>query len=140
MVPGASRRSTPITGPRILVSSPGGERRRWMPSSRRGRDVGEARSRVSAPRRAPPSATLRDVAGVAGVSIATVSRVLTGARPSAPATRERVLTAAAELDYRPSGPARALKLRRSRTLGLLVTDIENPYFPEIVRAVEDAAH
>jgi len=51
-----------------------------------------------------------------------------------------VLHAAAELDYRPSGPARALKLRRSRTLGLLVTDIENPYFPEIVRAVEDAAH
>lgn len=90
----------------------------------------------------PPrtASTLRDVAGAAGVSIATVSRVLTGARSSAPATRERVLTAAAELDYRPSGPARALKLRRSRTLGLLVTDIENPYFPEIVRAVEDAAH
>jgi LacI family transcriptional regulator len=86
------------------------------------------------------SSTLRDVAGAAGVSIATVSRILTGARPSAPATRERVLAAAAELDYRPSGPARALKLRRSRTLGLLVTDIENPYFPEIVRAVEDAAH
>jgi len=89
---------------------------------------------------APSSATLRDVAGAAGVSIATVSRILTGARPSAPATRERVLMAAADLDYRPSGPARALKLRRSRTLGLLVTDIENPYFPEIVRAVEDAAH
>jgi LacI family transcriptional regulator, galactose operon repressor len=97
-------------------------------------------SRASPHDIAPSSATLRDVAGVAGVSIATVSRVLTGARPSAPATRERVLTAAAELDYRPSGPARALKLRRSRTLGLLVTDIENPYFPEIVRAVEDAAH
>jgi LacI family transcriptional regulator len=86
------------------------------------------------------TATLRDVAGAAGVSIATVSRVLTGARSSAPATRERVLNAAAQLDYGPSGPARALKLRRSRTLGLLVTDIENPYLPEIVRAVEDAAH
>jgi LacI family transcriptional regulator len=92
------------------------------------------------PDRVRSSATLRDVAGAAGVSIATVSRILTGARPSAPATRERVLTAAAELDYRPSGPARALKLQKSRTLGLLVTDIENPYFPEIVRAVEDAAH
>jgi LacI family transcriptional regulator len=92
------------------------------------------------PDQARSSATLRDVAGAAGVSIATVSRILTGARHSAPATRERVLTAAAELDYRPSGPARALKLQRSRTLGLLVTDIENPYFPEIVRAVEDAAH
>jgi len=102
--------------------------------------VAERRQPASPGNGARPSATLRDVAGAAGVSIATVSRVLTGARPSAPATRARVLAAAAELDYRPSGPARALKLRRSRTLGLLVTDIENPYFPEIVRAVEDAAH
>ena len=86
------------------------------------------------------SATLRDVAGVAGVSIATVSRILTGARPSAPATRTRVLAAAAQLEYRPSALARALKLQQSLTLGLLVTDIENPYFPELVRAVEDAAH
>jgi LacI family transcriptional regulator len=96
---------------------------------------------MSQPSRQPPSsATLRDVAGAAGVSIATVSRILTGARGSRPATKERVLAAARELDYRPSGPARALKLRQSRTLGLLVTDIENPYFPELVRAVEDAAH
>jgi len=102
--------------------------------------VAHEASRVGASDRSTPGATLRDVAGAAGVSIATVSRILTGARNSAPATRERVLTAAAALDYRPSGPARALKLRRSRTLGLLVTDIENPYFPEIVRAVEDAAH
>jgi LacI family transcriptional regulator len=86
------------------------------------------------------SATLRDVARAASVSIATVSRILTGSRASTPATRERVLAAAAQLDYRPSGLARALKLQQSRTLGLLVTDIENPYFPEIVRAVEDAAH
>lgn len=43
------------------------------------------------------------------------------------------------LGYRPSGVARSLKLRTTRTIGLLVTDIENPYFPQIVRAVEDAA-
>jgi LacI family transcriptional regulator len=86
------------------------------------------------------SATLRDVADVARVSIATVSRVLTGARQSRPATKERVLAAAAQLDYRPSAPARALKLQQTNTLGLLITDIENPFFPEIVRAVEDAAH
>lgn len=90
--------------------------------------------------RARSSATLHDVADIAGVSIATVSRVLTGARPSPPATRERVLAAAAELDYRPSALARALRRRTSHTLGLLITDIENPYFPELVRAVEDAAH
>jgi LacI family transcriptional regulator len=87
-----------------------------------------------------PSATLRDVADAAGVSIATVSRVLTGARPSRPATRDRVLEAAAQLEYRPSAPARALKLQQTHTLGLLITDIENPFFPEVVRAVEDAAH
>src|SRR6266550_783449 len=138
-VRGVSRRSTPATGPRTQLSWPGAELRRWTPSWRLRPDVTQ-QSRAGSPDGAPSSATLRDVAGAAGVSIATVSRILTGARPSAPATRERVLAAAAELDYRPSGPARALKLRRSRTLGLLVTDIENPFFPEIVRAVEDAAH
>ena len=50
------------------------------------------------------------------------------------------MAAARELDYRPSGVARALKRRTTLTLGLLVTDIENPFFPQIVRAVEDAAH
>jgi LacI family transcriptional regulator len=50
-----------------------------------------------------------------------------------------VLAAADELGYRPSAVARSLKLRSTRTLGLLVTDIQNPYYPEIVRAVEDAA-
>jgi DNA-binding LacI/PurR family transcriptional regulator len=95
---------------------------------------------MTATRRPRTRPTLRDVAGAAGVSIATASRILTGARESRPATRERVLAAASRLDYRPSGLARALKLQQTSTLGLLVTDIENPYFPEVVRAVEDAAH
>lgn len=43
------------------------------------------------------------------------------------------------LDYRPSGVARSLKLRSTRTLGLIVTDVQNPFFPELVRAVEDVA-
>jgi LacI family transcriptional regulator len=51
----------------------------------------------------------------------------------------RVVAAADALGYHPSGIARALKLRATRTLGLLVTDIQNPYFPEVVRAVGDAA-
>jgi LacI family transcriptional regulator len=85
----------------------------------------------------PP--TIADVARAAGVSTATVSRALSGAPGLRPETRERVLAIARQLGYRPSGVARALKRGMTRTLGLIVTDIANPYFPAVVRAVEDAA-
>ena len=84
-------------------------------------------------------ATIDDVAARSGVSTATVSRVLSGSVPARPETRERVLAAARELGYRPSGIARALKLRETRTLGLIITDITNPFYPQVVRAVEAAA-
>ncbi len=84
--------------------------------------------------------TMDDVAARSGVSTATVSRVLADSAPVSPETRERVLTAARELDYRPSGIARALKRRETRTLGLVVTDITNPFYPQLVHAVEGAAH
>ena len=86
------------------------------------------------------AATIVDVAARAGVSTATVSRVLSGSGPALPATRERVLAAARELAYRPSGVARALKRAETRTIGLVVADITNPFFPEIARAVEAEAH
>jgi LacI family transcriptional regulator len=86
------------------------------------------------------AATIADVAARAGVSTATVSRVLSGAASARPSTRDRVVAAAAELDYRPSGIARALKRNETRTLGLVITDITNPFYPQIVRAVEAAAH
>jgi LacI family transcriptional regulator len=85
------------------------------------------------------TATIADVAEKAGVSTATVSRVLAGVGRARPETQARVLEAARELDYRPSEVARSLKRRSTQTLGLIITDIENPYFPELVRAVEDAA-
>ena len=88
----------------------------------------------------PDRATIDDVAARSGVSTATVSRVLSGSVPARPETRERVLAAARELDYRPSGVARALKRQETRTLGLVITDITNPFYPQIVRAVEVAAH
>lgn len=88
----------------------------------------------------PDRATIVDVAARAGVSTATVSRVLSGPGSARAPTRERVLAAARELDYRPSGIARALKRRETRTLGLLVTDLGNPFYPQVVRAVESAAH
>jgi len=98
-------------------------------SHRPGRDA------VAPPR--PP--TIHDVAARAGVSTATVSRILSGVLAGRPETRARVLNAAADLGYRPSGVARSLKLGSTGTLGLIVTDILNPFYPELVRAIEDAA-
>ena len=84
-------------------------------------------------------ATIRDVALRAGVSTATVSRVLARIGSPRPETVAAVAAAVDELGYRPSGVARSLKLHTTRTLGLIVTDIQNPFFPELVRAVDDAA-
>jgi LacI family transcriptional regulator len=82
-----------------------------------------------------------DVARKAGVSITTVSRTFNPVTeyPVAPATRQRVLAAAAALQYSPSALARALVTRRSRIVGVLVGDIVDPYFAEIVRGIEDVA-
>lgn len=83
--------------------------------------------------------TISDVARRAGVSTATVSRVLAGIGRSRPDTAAAVMAAVEALAYRPSGVARSLRLRRTRTLGLIVSDIQNPFFPELVRAADDAA-
>ncbi len=86
-----------------------------------------------------PPATIRDVAELAGVSTATVSRVLAGIGNPKPATAAAVLAAAEAADYRPSGVARSLRMKRTSTLGLIVTDIQNPFFPELVQAADLAA-
>jgi LacI family transcriptional regulator len=82
-----------------------------------------------------------DVARKAGVSITTVSRTFNPVSdyPVAQATRQRVLAAAAALQYSPSALARALVTRRSRIVGVLLGDIVDPYFAEIVRGIEDVA-
>ena len=85
--------------------------------------------------------TLRDIAGLAGVDQSTVSRVLR-ADPSLTIreeTRVRIATAARQLNYAPNSIARSLKLRHSFTLGVLIPDIANPVFPEIIKGAEDAA-
>lgn len=91
------------------------------------------------PRNQPEKTTLADVASRAGVSAMTVSRVVNGSDGVGERTRRRVREAIEELGYRPNIVARGLKASRSGTLGLLVTDITNPYFPEIVRGAEDVA-
>lgn len=87
----------------------------------------------------PPTATIRDVARRAGVSTATVSRVLAGIGNHRSETIAAVRSAAEELDYRPSAVARSLRIRRTRTLGLVITDIRNPFFPDLVQAADVAA-
>lgn len=83
--------------------------------------------------------TIRVVAEAAGVSPATVSRVLNGRVDVNAALRERVLTAVAELGYRPNGAARSLRTRATLVLGCIISDITNPFFTAMVRGVEDAA-
>src|SRR5579872_3433282 len=84
--------------------------------------------------------TRNDVARRAGTSTAVVSYVLNnGPKPVAAATRARVLRAVDELGYRPNAIARALRARRSNALGLVVSDIGNPFLGELSKAVEVAA-
>ncbi len=84
-------------------------------------------------------ATLTDVAKAAGVSTATVSNVLNGTKAVTPHVRQRVLDATASLGYRPNLQARSLRTGQSRTLGLVVPDLSNPYFPALVQAIETTA-
>ncbi|WP_223199136.1 LacI family DNA-binding transcriptional regulator [Solihabitans fulvus] len=82
---------------------------------------------------------MKDVANRAGVSTATVSRVLNGHAAPTEQTRTRVLAAIDELGYRPNALARSLRMHSTKTLGLIVSDLLNPFFAEIARAVEDEA-
>ncbi|MGI5374562.1 LacI family DNA-binding transcriptional regulator [Streptomyces sp. CA-251387] len=84
-------------------------------------------------------ATMADVARRAGVSVATVSHVLNDTRPVLPHTRQAVLDAMDELGYTPNTLARSLVTSRTRSIGLAVSAISNPYFTEILQGVEAAA-
>ena len=83
--------------------------------------------------------TIRDVASAAGVSPATVSRVLNLKEDVNADMRRRVLAAVTELGYRRNGPARSLRTRAAMVLGLIISDITNPFFTALVRGVEDCA-
>ena len=85
-------------------------------------------------------ATAKDVAARAGTSTAVVSYVFNdGPRPVSPATREKILAAAAELMYHPHAAARALTMGRTDSFGMVVPSIQNPFFGELAHAVEMAA-
>ncbi|SMF98913.1 LacI family DNA-binding transcriptional regulator [Burkholderia singularis] len=83
---------------------------------------------------------IKDVAQAAGVSVTTVSRVLSNNGPVRDAVRQRVLAVIEQLDYRPNAAARRLRSGDTATIGLIVSDVRNPFFTEVSRAVEDAAY
>lgn len=84
--------------------------------------------------------SIKDVAETAGVSTATVSRVLADKPHVRPEVRERVMTAVKTLGYRPNRVARSLRVQKSNVIGLIVSDIQNPFFTAVGRAVEDIAY
>jgi LacI family transcriptional regulator len=83
---------------------------------------------------------ISDVARHASVSAATVSRVLNGDQSVGTSYRRRVLRSVEELGYRPNRLAQNLRRQRTAAIGVVVSDIENPHFSEMVRAVEDTAY
>lgn len=91
----------------------------------------------------PPSSnswvTLQDVAREAGVSIKTVSRVINRENLVKPETTAKVLEVAERLGYRPNELARGLKGRRSHTIGLIITDLSNPFFADCCKTIEHVA-
>ena len=85
-------------------------------------------------------ASIKDVADRAGVSTATVSRVLANKDHVRPEIRARVLNAVEEMNYHPNRVARSLRSQRTSAIALIVSDIQNPFFTAVSRAVEDVAY
>src|SRR5919205_4160267 len=83
--------------------------------------------------------SIKDVAREAGVSTATVSHVINNTRFVSQEVRERVLDAIERCGYYPNAHARSLASGRSNTLGLIISDISNPFLPELVKSIERAA-
>ncbi len=83
---------------------------------------------------------IKDVARKAGVSISTVSRVINESKIVKPETHEKVMKAIDELGYKPNAIARSLKIKNTKTIGILIPDISNQFYPEVVRGIEDIAN
>ncbi len=82
------------------------------------------------------SVTIKDVARISGVGIATVSRVLNNSGITSKETKEKVMAAVRELNYVPNNSARVLKMGQSKTIALLVKSITNPFFQKMIHTIE----
>ena len=85
------------------------------------------------------SITIKDVARLAGVSVATVSRVLNSSAPVLDGTRDRVVAAADELRFSPNGAARSLSMQRTLAIGVILPDLYGEFFSELLRGIDQAA-
>lgn len=83
--------------------------------------------------------TIKDIAREARVSYATVSRAINNKYGVKPTTQAKILDIAKQLNYSPNGIARGLVKQETKTLGLIIPDITNPFFPEVARGIEDGA-
>ncbi len=83
--------------------------------------------------------TIRDVARLAGVSLATVSKIINNKGRVSPKLQQRVLRAMESLDYHPNQVARSLKVRHTKTIGMVIPDVTNPFFTAVIRGVENEA-
>lgn len=115
---------------------------RAMPRHKRSSARGAVQERAAADgpaaaARARGSGSIRDVAERAGVSLGSASRVLNQAPTVTPELRERVERAIAELGYRPNHAARSLRLRSTRSIGCLLTDVANPLYGRLFHALEE---
>lgn len=86
------------------------------------------------------STTIKDVAKIANVSVATVSRVINGSKPVSEEVKERVLKVIEEMSFKPNLMARGLAKKKSNMIGVIITDITNVYFGELVAAIEKTAN
>jgi len=86
------------------------------------------------------SVTIKDVAKKAGVGLGTVSRVLNNHPSVSEETRKKVLDAIKELDYNPNAIARSLKVKYTKSIGVMIPDISSAFYPDIVRGIEDIAN
>ena len=83
--------------------------------------------------------TIRDVARLAGVSLGTASKVINKKGSVRPKLIKRVLSAMEALDYQPAQAARSLKTRQTQTIGMVIPDVTNPFFTDVIRGVESEA-